>query len=96
MTGSLISAAARRHLQRLKDAEDRDDFDDAEIVCEGRECYIGTDAIAKRVVFELLRLCLLKDESEQGKGVERYTINEEGRAIAATRSRARQRRRREE
>lgn len=78
-----LSVAARRVLQRMKAAEDADDLDNAEIVCEGRICYVGLDRTTKGVVYELLRYVLIHDDSEQGKGVERYTLNEEGRAILA-------------
>lgn len=53
------------------------------IVCEGRECYVGLTKIAKATLNELLHLCLVSDDSDQGKGVERYTLNEDGRAILA-------------
>ena len=72
-----------RILTRLKEAEDADNLDDAEIVCEGRTCYVGLDTVSKATVFELLRLVLISDDSEQGKGVERYSLNEEGRAMVA-------------
>lgn len=78
----MISAAAKRTLVRMQEAEDDDEYG-GEIVCEGRVCYVGLDRISKATVFELLRYVLISDESEQGKGVERYTINEEGRAMVA-------------
>lgn len=78
----MISKAAMRVLTQMKDAEDTDDFDDAEIVCEGRSCYVGLDSISKATVNELLRLVLISDDSD-GKGVERYSLNEEGRAMVA-------------
>ena len=77
----MISKAAMRALVRMKDAESADNLDDAEIVCEGRTCYIGLDLIAKATVNELLRLVLIRDDSDQNGKVERYSINEEGRAI---------------
>ena len=70
-----------RILTRLKDAEDADNMDDAEVVCEGRTCFVGLDTVSKAKVYELLRLVLISDDSEQGKGVERYSLNEEGRAM---------------
>ena len=77
----MISKAATGLLRELKDAEDRDDLYDAEVVCEGRTCYVGLRNVSRATVYELLRLVLLHDDSEQGKGVERYTLNEEGRAM---------------
>jgi hypothetical protein len=79
----MLSAAAHKTLARMKTAEDADELADAEIVCEGRECWIGLTKIARRTLNELLRLCLVHDDSEQGKGVERYTLNSEGRAMVA-------------
>ena len=79
----MISRAANRILERLKAAEDSDNLDDAEIVCEGRTCFVGLDTVSKATVYELLRLVLIRDDSDQGKGVERYSLNEEGRALLA-------------
>ena len=77
----MISKAAMSILTRLNDAEDRDDLDDAEVVCEGRTCYLGLDAVSKAKVYELLRLVLLRDATDQNGQMERYTLNEEGRAM---------------
>ena len=79
----MISKAAMRVLTQMKAAEDTDDLDDAEIVCEGRSCYVGLDSISKATVNELLRLVLVRDDSDQGKGMQRYSLNEEGRAMVA-------------
>ena len=79
----LISKAALSVLQRMKDAEDADNLDDAEIVCEGRYCYVGLDSISKAAVNELLVFCLIRDDSDQGGKVERYTLNEEGQAMVS-------------
>lgn len=79
----MISKAAMRILTQMKDAEDVDDFDDAEIVCEGRSCYVGLDSISKATVNELLRLVLIHDDNDQGSKMERYSLNEEGRAMVA-------------
>jgi hypothetical protein len=74
----MLSKAATSILTKLKEAEDCDNLDDAEVVCEGRYCYIGLDSVAKAKVWELLRLCLLRDTTDQGGGLERYELNEEG------------------
>ena len=76
----MISRAAMQVLTRMKQAEDADELDDAEIVCEGRDCYVGLDSISKATVNELLRVVLIHDDSDQGGKVERYSLNEEGRA----------------
>lgn len=77
----ILSKAAKRILARLKEAEDADILEDAEIVCEGRACYVGLVAVSKAAVYELLRLVLIRDDS--GGGLERYSLNEEGRAMLA-------------
>ncbi len=77
----MISQAALRVLTRMKQAEGADNRDDAEIVCEGRAAYVGLDSISKATVNELLRLVLIRDDSDQGSKVERYSLNEEGRAM---------------
>ncbi len=77
----MISQAALRVLTRMKQAEDADNLDDAEIVCDGRAVYVGLDSISKATVNELLRLVLIRDDSDQGSKVERYSLNEEGRAM---------------
>lgn len=77
----MISNAATHLLTKLVEAED-DDLYGAEVVCEGRSCYIGLDTVSKATVNELLRLCLLHSDTEHSS-IERYSINEEGRAILA-------------
>ncbi len=77
----MISAAAMRVLLRMQEAENADNLDEAEIVCEGRYCYVGLVSISKATVNELLRVVLIHDDSDQGGGMERYSLNEEGRAM---------------
>ncbi len=77
----MLSKAATRILKDLKAAEDRDDLFDAEVVCDGRSCYVGLRSVSKATVNELLRLVLICVDSDLGAGVERYSLNEEGRAI---------------
>lgn len=77
----VISKTARRILEQLKSAEDVDDLDNAEIVCEGRVCYVGLYTVSKAAVYELLRVVLISDDSDQGGCLERYSLNEEGRAM---------------
>lgn len=78
---ALISKAAYRLLTELRNAEAIDDLDAAEVVCEGRFCYVGSRRVAKATVNELLRLVLLRDVGDAGAVVQRYALNEEGRAI---------------
>jgi len=79
----MISKAARSILERLKAAENRDELWEAEVVCEGRTCYLGLDRVSKAQIYELLRLVLISDTTDQGEGLERYELNEEGRAMLA-------------
>ncbi len=77
----MLSTAATNVLSLMQRAEDTAEYSDAEIVCEGRYCYVGLKSISKATVNELLRLVLIRDDSDQNGKVERYTLNEEGRAI---------------
>ena len=79
----MISASAKRILERLKAAEDADELYDAEIVCEGRTCFVGLDTVSKAKVYELLGLVLIRNDGEPGASLERYSLNEEGRALLA-------------
>ena len=58
-----------------------EEFDDGELVCEGRCCWVGLDTVSRAKVYELLRLCLIRDVTDQNGKMERYTLNEEGRAM---------------
>ncbi len=57
---------------------------DAEIVCEGRECWVGSRRISKRTVNGLLRLMAISRSSYGGDdAMELYTINLTGRSLIA-------------
>lgn len=77
----MISKAAMRALTEMRDAEAREAWANAEIVCEGRTCYLGLRSISRATVNELLRYVLVRQDSESGTRLERYSINEEGLAI---------------
>lgn len=68
-------------IKAMKLAEDNDCYEDAEIVCSGLECWVGDHRTNWKIVNGLLRLCLLRDVSDT-KGCLRFTLNEEGRAMA--------------
>jgi hypothetical protein len=72
-------------LARLAEAEDDDDMDEAEIVREHGEAYIGTVRIASRTVNALLRACAIRRTSEDRDEFERFSINETGRQLLAAR-----------
>jgi len=55
------------------------DYED-EIVRERRSCWIGSQQVSPVVLDELLRLVALRDVADGGK-VERYRINDVGRAL---------------
>lgn len=72
---------ARAVLANLLAAESVVDPDyEAEVVCEGRSCWIGCRRVPPAAVDELLRLVALKDVSEE-LAVKRYRINDVGRAL---------------
>ncbi len=79
---SHLSVAAQLVLARMLEAEQAERLDDAELVCEGRQCWVGLERTSRAVVTELLREALIRDTGESGKGVERYTLNEDGRRAA--------------
>ncbi len=78
----LLSVAAQRVLKRMLETELAEQFEEAELVCDGAQCWIGLDRTSRTIVNELLRLALVRDEGESGKGIERYTLNEDGRRAA--------------
>ena len=53
---------------------------DAEIVCEGLACWLGTTRLRRSTVNQLLRVVALTDASDT-EGVDRYVINETGRSL---------------
>lgn len=77
-----ISRAAQAVLQRMIEAHDKDDFENAELVCDGGECWVGYRRTSRAIVNELLRAVLIRDVGEQGKRMERYSINEDSRKAA--------------
>jgi len=79
----LLKPASRRALERLRDAEDSDDRDHDEIVCEGIICYIGLNQIHRKTVNSLLEIMAISDSSirEVGSNMRRYRINESGRNV---------------
>lgn len=59
--------------------------DEGELVYERGVAYLGEEPVAARTVFALLRACAisLEDTSQVG-GLERYRLNETGRALSKT------------
>lgn len=79
----MITERTRQVLQMMADAEDRRDYANAELVCEGLECYVGLERTSRSVVNTLLRLVLVRCEDFGNGSVERYTINADGRKMLA-------------
>lgn len=68
-------------LGRMISAEASGAFEDAEIICSARECWLGETVVAARTVERLLRARAISDVSE-GAQTRRYVINGTGRAIS--------------
>jgi len=77
----LMTKRALEVLQAMAKAEAENNLEDAEIVQEGGQCWVGLERISPRTVERLLQLCLLRHEGSGG--CDRYTLNEEGRRMAA-------------
>jgi hypothetical protein len=69
-------------LKAMIDAARREEWDEAEIVCEGGTCWLGVERVSRATVQRLLRCLAVSSASEPGS-LERYVVSETGRAIAA-------------
>lgn len=74
-----MTPGMRRVMALMALAEDEDRHEDAEIVCEGLACWVGSRRTNRGTVTRLLRAMVLQDVS-CGEGVERYALNGTGRA----------------
>lgn len=58
---------------------------DGELTVEGREAWYGLERTSVAMVYRLLRLCLLHDDTKDGATTDSnyryYSLNEEGRKI---------------
>ncbi len=77
----IASAALVRAVREMREAEAREDFEDAEIVRSGGECWLGLRRIAPATLDEGLRLCIFRSDGI-GTRCERHVLNEDGRALA--------------
>lgn len=75
-----ISPAMRQVLEDLDQAERQDNYEDAEIVCCGIECWLGERRVSYRTVKSLLKLMALSFD-DMG-GAHHYTLNETGRELS--------------
>ena len=70
----------RRALREMAVAESEDRFEDAEIVCDGGECWLGERQVARRTVRGLLNLLAIKEDG-YGGGAEHFCLQDIGRAL---------------
>lgn len=76
----MISKAALSCLKRMVQAETRGKWDEAQLVCEGDTISLGQYRVPAPAVKELLQhIAIVK--SYEGGLIQRYTINDVGRAI---------------
>lgn len=84
-TGSAPASVASRALIRavrdMRSAEEREDFETADIVLSGGQCWLGDRRISPATLNEGLRLCLFRSEGV-GSSYERHGLNSDGRGLA--------------
>jgi hypothetical protein len=76
-------ALTKRQLEVLRmmaDAEDREEFDGAELVYDRGTGYVGLERIGGRTLVALIKACAISQSSING-GTEVWTINETGRQL---------------
>src|SRR5437764_89330 len=71
----ILTKTQREVLEILANSRSHDTDD---ILCEGRECWVGPRRISMATVNALNRVCLLHRE-DSSQGCERFTINSFGR-----------------
>ena len=72
-------------LVAMNEAEKREDYDSAELVREGRECWLGLRRFPATVVDQLnLRMAISHQGQFGQEKLERYRINETGRKLLAS------------
>lgn len=76
----MLSKRAHEVLRSLLAAERAEIWDQAEIVCDGLDCWMGDERISRRTVTRLIRVVALS--LDDGGGAEHYTLNGTGRALA--------------
>lgn len=74
-----LTTTQRELLKEMASAEDAENYEDAEIVCQGIECWIASRRVSWRTVKALLCCVLISEEGDHG--VYRYTINGSGREV---------------
>lgn len=65
----------------MAEAEDREDYEDAEAVADGLEVFVGLRQFSWRTVMAGLRLMAIKDATDEGGGARRFTVTDVGRLL---------------
>lgn len=78
-----LPAGARSVLLAMLTAEDADELEDAEVLIDGGQAYVGQRRTNASTVFRLEQACVLRaDSHNRDSQARRYSLNEEGRSIA--------------
>lgn len=80
MTRVVLTPAMLRVLEDMRAAEETGELEDAELVCDGRECWRGDHKTSRATVTRLLQLTLVSSSNWSG-GSEVMTLNDAGRAV---------------
>jgi len=77
----MLTKRAVEIIRRMAAAEAREDYENAEIVCDSLTCRLGEDLVSRRTVMALLRHTAISTASEPGS-LERYVLSGSGRKMA--------------
>lgn len=80
MSSEVLTPAMLRLLEGMRSAEESGRLEDAELMCDGLECWRGDDKTSRATVDRLLKLTLVSFSSWSG-GAEVMTLNDAGRAV---------------
>ena len=75
----LLSQRAVECLRTMRDARVAEDYERAEIVRDGLQCWLGDERVANRTLNALIMACAV---SHEAGGIDRFAINDIGIAIA--------------
>ena len=80
MSTEVLTPAMLRVLDGMRAAEERGELEDAELACDGLECWRGDDKTSRATVTRLLQLTLVSPSAWSG-GSEVMPLNDAGRAV---------------